>query len=514
MNGALAFGRVWFLGWFAGCVVTGVWARAQEADIETTFVADVGDAPARFDEALARITSVEFTHTPLAEALASLGKRHDVPFLIEPKGLEVAGLDAHATVTLAVRGVPLASVLALMFRPLDLNWTIGDGVLLVTARSEAENLMETKVYPVATLLAAADESGLDAARLKEVISNNLSPETWDETGGPGSMASLADELVISAERRVHAQIAALLLELRRAYGLATDDGETISPSLAAVRRALAAQVAFEFDRPTLREMIDAIKKESAVQIFIDKKAIADAGHSAESPIPPVRLAGVTLAAALTQLLLPIDLTWIVRDDVLCITTKTEAENALTTKVYLTQGLFAADHDPATQNARLLAAITTTIVPESWDETGGPGTISAAPRLLVVSQTREVHERIDDLFDQLRATRKVAAGGSPAEGMRQVVYRAYGVSSNDLILAIQSLVEPASWNESGDGGHGTILVVRGETGNGLPPQPTLLIIRQTSKGHRQIEKLLRELGQGRFLGGMNAMGGMGMGGGMF
>ena len=52
---------------------------------------------------------------------------------------------------------------------------------------------------------------------------------------------------------------------------------------------------------------------------------------------------------------------------------------------------------------LIELITTTIAPQSWDEVGGPGSISGFDTnlSLVVSQTQEVHEQIADLLEQLR-----------------------------------------------------------------------------------------------------------------
>lgn len=52
---------------------------------------------------------------------------------------------------------------------------------------------------------------------------------------------------------------------------------------------------------------------------------------------------------------------------------------------------------------LIELITSTVDPESWQEVGGPGTISpyATNHVLVVRQTQEVHEEIRDLLEQLR-----------------------------------------------------------------------------------------------------------------
>jgi general secretion pathway protein D len=57
----------------------------------------------------------------------------------------------------------------------------------------------------------------------------------------------------------------------------------------------------------------------------------------------------------------------------------------------------ADFDP------IIELITSTISPQSWDDVGGPGSISGFDTnlSLVVSQTQDVHEQIADLLEQLR-----------------------------------------------------------------------------------------------------------------
>ncbi len=52
---------------------------------------------------------------------------------------------------------------------------------------------------------------------------------------------------------------------------------------------------------------------------------------------------------------------------------------------------------------LIQLLTTTIKPDSWQETGGPGSVAPFETnlSLVITQTQEVHEQIADLLDQLR-----------------------------------------------------------------------------------------------------------------
>jgi len=52
---------------------------------------------------------------------------------------------------------------------------------------------------------------------------------------------------------------------------------------------------------------------------------------------------------------------------------------------------------------LIDLIQTTVAPTTWDEVGGPGSISEFRNnlSLVISQTQDVHEQIVDLLEQLR-----------------------------------------------------------------------------------------------------------------
>lgn len=79
-------------------------------------------------------------------------------------------------------------------------------------------------------------------QLIEAITATIEPESWDDVGGPGSIATLGNALLISAEEHVHEQIDKLLNSFRerwgtlrtvsaRAYWLWLDDAE-LEPLLA------------------------------------------------------------------------------------------------------------------------------------------------------------------------------------------------------------------------------------------------------------------------------------------
>ena len=69
-----------------------------------------------------------------------------------------------------------------------------------------------------------------------------------------------------------------------------------------------------------------------IEIQIDHRALEDIGIGSDTPITR-NLKGITLRSALRLMLKEMDLTYVVRDEVLQITTPEEAESELTTKVY-------------------------------------------------------------------------------------------------------------------------------------------------------------------------------------
>jgi hypothetical protein len=85
------------------------------------------------------------------------------------------------------------------------------------------------------------------------------------------------------------------------------------------------------------------------------------------------------------------LDYTVKNEVLLITSKDDADAHLNTRVYDIRPLRPMEPDA------LMKVIQKTVRPETWNEQGGPGTIESLPGCLVISQTQRVHEEIVDLF---------------------------------------------------------------------------------------------------------------------
>jgi hypothetical protein len=154
----------------------------------------------------------------------------------------------------------------------------------------------------------------------------------------------------------------------------------------------------------LSDVMTQLQGEYQIQIQIDRAALEAAGVGADSPITK-SLHNISLRSALKLALEPLDLTWIIRDEVLMITTTEAANRRLVTCVYNVQGL-VDDSDPKSMDG-LIGAVHACVAPDTWATNGGKQADIRAlkPGLLVVSQTPSVHEEINGLLAKIRKVRE-------------------------------------------------------------------------------------------------------------
>lgn len=110
-------------------------------------------AEKRIVAALDDESSCNFADTPLADAIQFLATQHEIPILLDTTALEAAGAAADTPITLTLSGVPLRSVLNIMLKSLQLTYVIQDNVMFITTVDEANQRLQTRVYPVGDLAA-------------------------------------------------------------------------------------------------------------------------------------------------------------------------------------------------------------------------------------------------------------------------------------------------------------------------------------------------------------------------
>jgi len=154
----------------------------------------------------------------------------------------------------------------------------------------------------------------------------------------------------------------------------------------------------EFVETPLSQVAMILSETYDIPILFDVRALDEVATSPDAPVT-IDLNNIPLRSALRLMLNQIEnVTYVVRDDVLMITTHEVAESTMETHVYNLSELVAS----ATDLTELTAAIIETVQPDTWQESGrGTGTMTTLRgSMLVVHQTQSVHEEIGKFLRQL------------------------------------------------------------------------------------------------------------------
>jgi hypothetical protein len=172
------------------------------------------------------------------------------------------------------------------------------------------------------------------------------------------------------------------------------DAETVPETQRArIEIALEERTEMLFCDQPLSDVIDYLKNRHEIEIQLDQKPLVDAGIGSDTTITR-NLKGLALRSALRLALGDLDLSYTIQNGVLLITTKMSADAMVFPRVYQVADLLTADKS-------LIETITSSVRPDSWKPTGGPGIISELGKTLIVCQSQEAHEDIADLLKLLR-----------------------------------------------------------------------------------------------------------------
>jgi hypothetical protein len=192
-------------------------------------------------EAMAAKISLDYDKKAFPEVLRDLREKTKLNFHADTKSMEEAGVDLELPVTLHVKDVSLKSALDLMLRGHELNWLYRDGVVVITTVSNAETLLETRVFGVADLveprLATAYADFGEAETIVDIITSMLGPTTWSVVGGAGAIKyePRTKSLVVCQTREVLDEVVQLLTTLRQARRLQQQGaGKTMHDELTVV----------------------------------------------------------------------------------------------------------------------------------------------------------------------------------------------------------------------------------------------------------------------------------------
>ena len=184
-------------------------------------------------------------------------------------------------------------------------------------------------------------------------------------------------------------MALLTSDVRAAPPPKVPRGKTMAPSMAITR-----PIKFAPAEVALRELAPRLKELAATPVWLDERALREAGIPLDRKLT---LDGQfpTLSAALDAILPPSGLDWLTTGGVLTVTSAEYADQALETVVYrLAQPANPKSYDELIEGL-------TQVDPKRWAENGGLGMWSdLAPDLIVVAQTRHVHAQIVAAWSKL------------------------------------------------------------------------------------------------------------------
>jgi hypothetical protein len=191
------------------------------------------------------------------------------------------------------------------------------------------------------------------------------------------------------------------------------EGEKKTSKEREIEYKLTLPVCLNFADVPLRQALDDIRAWQGINIVPDMRALEEGDIRLDRPIS-LKVEQVSLKSALGLLLKQVHLTYVIKDEVLQITTEQGARGKPMTRTYqvddlLTWGRKGAVDDNE-QAETLINLITCTVQPMSWADRGGPCTIDYFPlsMSLVINATPDVQEQVEDLLASLRRLHVAAA----------------------------------------------------------------------------------------------------------
>jgi serpin B len=186
---------------------------------------------------------------------------------------------------------------------------------------------------------------------------------------------------------------------------------------AAIRQALDKPVNITaHDRP-LDEVVRDIGRQADVPLVLDRATLIDEGVRFDQPVT-FQTSNTPARSALKLILEPLQLTWLIRHEVLIVTTAAKAGELLEARVYDMTDVapkYRIERGAIRYDLRAISqAIESTIQPDCWDAGNQqiPVFHSGGICVLVIRQTQAIHEEIAAFLEDLRELQRKRTASMP------------------------------------------------------------------------------------------------------
>lgn len=171
--------------------------------------------------------------------------------------------------------------------------------------------------------------------------------------------------------------------------------ESLSENELRILESLKKPVHFDFFETRMEDVLAEISDDYDLKIYIDPAAQRNAETPILEELIVAKLSDISLESALDVILDSHQLTTIIKNEMLMITSKDIAKSTATTRVY------PCPSDWPIANVELMETIFDSVSPESWEENGGHGNISPIADGVVISAPQAIHRQVNGLYSQLQ-----------------------------------------------------------------------------------------------------------------
>ena len=254
----------------------------------------------------------------------------------------------------------------------------------------------------------------------------------------------------------------------RRRSMAAGSGSDLTAREQSVQRALKSPVALHFSEAPLQAVAEHIVQTTGINVVIDANGLADVGYDPSTPVS-IQVDGIKLESALNIILKPLELDFVMEDEVLKITSAARGQGESRVKPYDVADLIVQLGN--TQPNSTLRPYQNQPM-HGFGFNNAPGQMSVGggaaggPATGVQPGMMQVGDAMG--FEPLNLANQLAGPGEDHD-------------FRGLTELITSTIEPESWIENG--GEGTIA---------RHPGTLSLIINQTQEVHQEIADLLDQL----------------------
>ena len=230
-----------------------------------------------FAQTLTKRVSIDLAEVTLLDAIEQLKELGGIPIRIDRLALEEWGVELDAKVTIRVNEVSLYSALRWTLKQHELAFLAEEDGLLVTPEKCYQERLSYHFYAVPELIG----NPADHDSLIETVTTVVEPDSWEELGGPDTIAPFNNGEMVGQTQPQQVRIARLFEHLEALQKTPNDPYPTASRLVSlfpdqtiAIDQALhTKRMTVEFDQVPLVDIINTLNQQGNITFYLDHQGL-------------------------------------------------------------------------------------------------------------------------------------------------------------------------------------------------------------------------------------------------